>query len=109
MLSLDDTTSDDTVELKDRELIDLPAMPDRIFASVRHFGVSLDNIEAQHFIRKGFRVFGDRKGPYLVVRIPAGRPWSLAIDEKGVDITFRPVRWTLRQETGIICWLAQNV
>jgi hypothetical protein len=100
----------DTIELKGRQLIDLPEPPPEFSnSSIRHFGVALDHDEAQEFITQDLRVFGDEAGPYLVVRLRAEQYWPLVIGKERFDVTVEPRRWRLRDDTGVICWLKHIV
>lgn len=95
-----------TITLKNREYIDLPkpslGMGDPI---IRHFGVSLDNIEAQAYIKMGLRVFCDEGGPYLVVRLRNTQNWPFIWNRKSVDVVIKPLTWWVGSESGITCWL----
>lgn len=104
------------VTLKERELIPI-VIPEEFRAqykigtltNIRHFGVALDNDEAQAMYNKGWRVFGDEDGPYLVVRLKdyQAKPWGLYA-QTPVDVTFRPVPWKLHDKWGIICWFEEE-
>jgi hypothetical protein len=75
--------------------------------SIRHFGVALTVDEAQEFIAREYRVFGDEYGPFLVIRLKASQAlWAqLFFDGATVTVEFAPLMWRLHNETGIICWL----
>lgn len=89
----------DMFELQDRQIIAVPGPP-----PIRHIGVALDHDEAQAFIAKGFQVFGDEEGPYLVIRVRGGQVF--VADCHHATVTFEAIRWHLRDErSGIICWL----
>ena len=96
----------ESITLEERELIDLPQQPGRI---IRHVGVRLDNDEAQEFISRDYRVFGDQSGPYLVVRLSSGQEYPIVSPIAPVDVTFRPIRWEVKAVdlSGIICWLEE--
>lgn len=91
---------------KDRELVVVqPSHPD-----LKHFGVALDNEEAQELLNEECRVFGDERGPYLVVRVPAGVPMPFPIqDVEHVDVEVQPREWTIGNggngRHGVICYL----
>lgn len=95
----------ETFELKDRELIEIPPPPSwaPIGLSV---GVALTNEEAQEFIAKEYRVRGDDKGPFLIVKLRKDRHYGLVWDSSSADVTVTPRRWYIidRPDTGIICW-----
>lgn len=105
------------VTLLQRELIPIE-IPDEFRAqyrngmltNIRHFGVALDNDEAQRMLAKDWRVFGDDRGPFLVVRLKDDQhyPWGLDAGTP-VDVVFRPVPWVLRDKSGIICWFEKEV
>ena len=108
------TAEFEVMELKGRQLIDIPVRPKPFnpYQVVRHLAVALDNDEAQEFIDKEFRVFGDSQGPFLVIRIPAkmkGMPSF--IDPTNVDVAFLPQRWSLREgsKSEVICWLVSHI
>lgn len=92
----------DTIELKDREVVNLPL---NTHVPIRHFGVALDNEEAQDFVDQGLRVFGDDKGPYLVVRLKATMPWPIVWNRDRVDVVVNPQSWIFHEHQGVICWL----
>lgn len=94
----------EVIELKNRELIPLKPLPGFI---IRHFGVALDHDEAQNFIARGYRVFGDENGPYLVIRVPARMRTPAHMDSFKYDVSFKPIPWELRDERGVICWLTK--
>ena len=100
------------VALLQREIFRLSDIPRPEWAqTIRHFGVALDNDEAQEMLAKDWRVFGDERGPYLVIRLKAEQnyPWGLDAGTP-VDIMFRPVPWKLRDDRqGIICWFEKEV
>lgn len=92
------------IELRHTEIVDFPPHPWHV---LRHFGVALDNEQAQQFIAEGLRVFCDEGGPYLVVRLPSDRPWPYVRNVKDVHIKIQPRRWVIHNETGITCWLKE--
>lgn len=92
----------ETFELKGREQIEIP--PRRGWP-VQHVGIALTNEEAQEFIAKNYRVFGDEEGPYLVTRFRRDRDYSLIYLDWKVDVVVRPIEWRFENQTGIICWL----
>lgn len=99
----------ETIELNDREIFQIPDHPS--FPSyVRHIGVSLDNEEAQKFIKESYRVFCDEGGPYLVLRVPRKFRGNLyVVDTKHTDIKFTPIPWSVSYMSGVVCWLAHAI
>lgn len=95
----------ETVVLHDREIVELFPHPT---SPIRGFGVSLDNEEAQDLIAKGYRVFCDEGGPYLVVRLRSGRKFPIFLDPKHVDIKIAPTPWLYHNLTGVICWFVAS-
>jgi hypothetical protein len=97
------------LELKNRQVVDLSEVPQHWGTSYRHFGVALDNDEAQVYLKEGLRVFCDEGGPYLVVRLRADQHWPYVFHRNSVDVTVEPRRWTFRDESGVICWMKNIV
>lgn len=94
------------IVMEDRQVINFEPHVEWL-RPIRHFGISLDADEAQEFIGRGYRVFGDEFGPYLVIRLQAAQAWPFVIDRQKVKVEFEPREWHLTSsgETGIICWL----
>lgn len=91
------------IELKNRSIIDIPPIDPQ--GIIRHFGVSLTTSEAQNFIAKDYRVFGDEDGPFLVIRLKAGQNWPFVMDKEDVDVRFSPIPWEVAGHSGVICWM----
>ena len=94
---------EERIKLEHRQIIDIPRGPNQVLT--RTFGISLTAAEAQDFIARGYRVFGDDEGPYLMIRIDSTRGWPFVSDKNDVDVTFRPIEWAVNGRSGVICWL----
>lgn len=99
----------DTITLEHREIIDLPDVEYPPFLGIRHFGVALDNDEAQKFIEKNYRVFCDDGGPFLVIRLRATQRFPIVVRKHDAEIEFSPVPWEIAGRSGIICWLNRAI
>lgn len=99
----------ESVELKGREIVDMGNSHPMRRSGIVHIAISISIEEAQEFIAKDWRVFGDSDGPYLVLRVPSGMTptyWS----RNSVDVKFKPVPWRLWDtHSGVICWLERIV
>lgn len=104
MVNVDLSQQEEVVVLKGRELIYIE--PHQHSFSARHIGVSLSNEEAQEYVKRDWRVFGDADGPYLVLRVdrPELNLRTVVYYAQG-DVKFCPVRWRLGEESGVICYL----
>lgn len=90
------------ITLVDRTLIEIKDPP---WSAVQHVGVSITNEEAQEFILKGYRVFGDDLGPYLVLRLRSDHRYNTWFTNDRATVRIRPIKWTMPHQSGIICWL----
>ncbi len=93
------------VTLESQELIDFEEHRWNLNAGIRHIAIALDTETAQKYVELGFRVFGDKDGPYLVVRLPSSMKRPFVFDDKNVTVVFQPIRWSFGSHSGIICWL----
>lgn len=95
------------IELKDRQIVNVPRHPLDRTNGVRHFAVALDNEEALEFAKLGYRVVGDEEGPLLIIRLEARQPWPIVADLEHADVKFQPIEWQISNvnQSGIICWL----
>lgn len=89
------------VELRDRETweIDIPAV--FRLENSKKIAIALDNDEACEMVQKGYRVFGDENGPYLIASIPTKLwVWNV-VDRRHVDVTIIPRAWKCHDLSGV--------